>query len=124
MAMPIHVELEGREEIRRALLRLERHAISGAIAATKASAEELEREARSRVPVKTGVTRDSVRTIYRDGGLSASVGSAYMVARYLEHGTRKMAARRWLAPAWEIVRPRYLDRLREALGRAATKAAP
>lgn len=50
-----------------------------------------------------------------DGG-SVFVGSTLEYAGWLEHGTRRMAARPWLNPALEANRKNINDRVRDAVG--------
>lgn len=120
----IHVELEGREDLQRALARLEISALREAKAAVRESAEEMEGEALGRADWQddTGETRASIRIIYRDNDLSATVGSGYYKARFHEFGTINMVARPFLNPAFEIVRPKYIARLAAALNKAGREA--
>ena len=132
-----YVELEGREELRAALNRFDVAAIREAKTAVIESAQEIEREAKMRAPVRAMVpdypisaakaaqspgsnVRDRIKTILRDAGLTATIGTGYFVARFVEFGTRKMSARPFLGPAFEVVRPTYLQRLRDALNRVVS----
>lgn len=117
------VVLEGREELQQAFARLEFHALAGAKDVVRESAEDMEGEAKGRAPVLTGTTRDAIKIIYRDGGLSATVGTKYFVARFQEFGTIHQPAQPFLNPAFEIVRPKYLARLAVALNKAGKLAA-
>lgn len=117
-----YVELEGQDDIRRAFARLRFGALSEVRVVVADSSEEIESEAKSRVPVLSGETKKSIRTIIRDGGLGASIGSGYFLARFIEQGTKKLAARPFLNPAFQLVRPKYLARLETALNKAGREA--
>lgn len=134
-----YVELEGQEELRAAISDFNVEAIRAAKASVGTSAAEIQQEAKSRAPVRAVVpgypisaaksleppgsnVRNRIKTILRDAGLTASIGTAYFVARFVEFGTRKMSARPFLGPAFEIVRPKYLQRLRDALNRTVQQA--
>lgn len=127
------VVVEGREELHRAFVRLERAALAGAQDVVRDSAEEMEGEAKGRAPISeagtkhhkqppSGTTRDAIKIIYRDGGLSATVGTKYFVARLQEFGTIHQPAQPFLNPAFEIVRPKYIAALAVALNRAGKLA--
>lgn len=135
-----YVELEGQEALRASLKRFDVDAIREAKTVVMSSADEVEREAKMRAPVRAVVpdypisdvksaeapgsnVRDRIKTILRDAGLSASIGTGFYVARFVEFGTRKMLARPFLGPAFEVVRPKYLQRLRDALNRVIARAA-
>lgn len=135
-ALLTYVELEGQEELRAALARFEVSAIREAKNGIAATAAEIQAEAKSRAPVRAVVPdypisdakareapgsniRNRIKTVMRDSGLTASIGTYFHVARYVEFGTRKMSARPFMGPAFEIVRPKFLQRMREALSRAA-----
>lgn len=134
-----YVELEGQEELRAALNRFDIAAIRASKTVVGQSALEIEREAKMRAPVRAFVpeypisaakaaqapgsnVRDRIKTILRDAGMTATIGTGYFVARFVEFGTRKMSARPFLGPAFEIMRPKYLTRLRDALNRVVASA--
>lgn len=134
-----YVELEGQEDVRAALQRFDVDAIRATKAVIGSTAKEIEREAKMRAPVRAIVpdykisaakaaqapgsnVRDRIKTILRDAGLTASIGTAYFVARFVEFGTRKMSARPFMGPAFEIVRPKYLQRLRDALNKVVKQS--
>ncbi len=77
--------------------------------------------------VATGRLRAGVGVRLGADGLGATVGvhdaSLAGIAANLEFGTRTMAARPWLVPALEAARPEAEKRFREALAKAARKAA-
>ncbi len=117
-----YIELEGQEDVRKAFARLEFSALRGAKEAVDVSSDEIEREAKSRVAVLSGKTRDSITRRVRDFGLSATIGSGYFNARFEEQGTTRAPARPFLNPAFQLVRPKYLERLKRALGIAVKEA--
>ena len=65
----------------------------------------------------TGRLANSI-TLDRVGDLTASVGSALNYALWLEYGTSRMAARPFFRPAVERMRPKYIGKLEELIGRA------
>ena len=56
-------------------------------------------------------------------GFEAEVGSDLDYAKGLEFGTRNMAARPWLLPSFEMVKPGIASRVRAAVGKAVRDAA-
>lgn len=139
-ALLTYVELEGQEELRAALNNMEIAVIREAKHVIAESAAEIQQEAKSRAPVRAAVpdypisaakageapgsnVRDRIRTILRDSGLSASIGTYFHVARYVEFGTRKMSARPFMGPAFEVMRPKFLARMRAALSKTVEKMA-
>lgn len=135
-----YVELEGQEELRAALSRFDIDAIRALKEAVSQSARDIEREAKMRAPVRAVVPdypisaakaaqapganiRERIRTVIRDAGLTATIGTGHFVGRFVEFGTRKMSARPFMGPAFEIMRPKYLARLRDALNLVIRKAA-
>lgn len=117
--------VEGADDVVKMLRALNAETRAKVKVITRETSNELRREARARIPRSTdkspsnpyrpGTTRRKVFRFLSRDGLSASVGNKWFVARFLEHGTVKMAARPWLFPAFALVRPKYLQRIREAL---------
>ena len=79
------------------------------------AALDVQREARVRCPVDTGRLRASIRPRFYSQGLAADVFTDVEYAPFVEFGTRRMAAKPYLFPAWEVVRPQYLRELEGAL---------
>lgn len=76
-------------------------------------------DAKSRVSVRSGITRDSIKVLLQD---LAREMTAYVVAdefwaRFLEVGTSKARAHPFMLPAAEAHLPRFLIRLRQILSR-------
>ena len=121
-----YTELGGVEDMRRAFARLDFAALREAKAVIQESAEELEGEAKGRLSAQvdeiSGRTMESLKIVYRDAGLMASIGSGYFNARFKEQGTTHEPAKPFLNPAFEIVRPKYLARLAAALNKAGKEA--
>ena len=128
-----YVELEGQEDFRRALARLEFGVLRELKDVVAVSAAEIEAGAKSRCPVSEpgtksakqpppGTTRKSIRTILRDFGLSATIGSGWFVARFIEQGIMGRPARPFLNPAFQEVRPKYLARVEAAVDKAGREA--
>jgi HK97 gp10 family phage protein len=115
MAQRAKVELQGKDSLKRAFANLSSEARREVKDITRTAASEIEQQAKSRVRVDTGYTQSTVKKEIAADGLGATVGSNWFKARFLEHGTVKMAARPWLFPAFEMVRPKYLERIQAAL---------
>jgi HK97 gp10 family phage protein len=115
MAKAAHAELQGAKDLQAAFRNLSASTRREVKDITRTTADEIKKEAVSRVRVDTGYTASTVKHEITADGLGAVVGSNWFKARFLEHGTVKMAARPWLFPAFEIVRPKYLQRIQAAL---------
>ena len=133
----IRVTLTGGKGLRRRLGRLsmeQRRALTDAI---KESAEALRDELKADLGVRagrpsapgeppamdSGRLRDSVFAETDADGLSARVGSDLDYAAHLEFGTTRMAARPWLLPAFERMKPRIVARLAAAARAGLRKGA-
>ena len=127
------IEMEGVEAIHRALAQLKLSALRDVIRVVAASAAVIERDAKAACPVSepatkgakaapSGTTRSSIRTILRDGGLTASIGSGWFVARFIEQGVNGRPARPFLNPAFQHARPAYLAGIEAAVGKAGKEA--
>lgn len=125
MARAAKVEVTGQADVKKAFGALSLDVKKEVQAVIRESADEVRREARSRIPVSrnknpknpypSGTTRRKVFRKVAPDGLSAEVGNKWFVARFLEHGTVKMSARPWLFPSWELVRPKIVKRIESAL---------
>lgn len=111
----VAMKLEGADDLKRAFATLSAEVRREVKQITTESADEIKREAKARVRVRTGHTRDTIERKSEDHGLGAEVGTSWFIGRFIEHGTKKMGARPFLFPAFEIVRPKYLERLKAAL---------
>jgi hypothetical protein len=83
--------------------------------------EALELQAKARESLGSGPLADSIVVKPVSGGRGFSIGTAQILGRLLEFGTRRMAARPWLFPAWqqcqEGLGQRLTARLSESIGR-------
>lgn len=82
------------------------------------SALNIQLGAKQRCPVRTGALRNSIVVNFY-GFMSAQVGTSLPYAPFVEFGTRKMAAKPYLFPAFEEERPKFEERLAEVIRRAA-----
>ncbi len=64
-------------------------------------------------PTTTGDTARSITLTMSDGGLTATVAPGTEYSMYLEYGTRFMPAQPFVKPAFEIVKPKFLDDLKK-----------
>lgn len=65
------------------------------------AALEIEREAKLRAPVDTGMLRGSITST--GGGSEYEIGTNVEYAPFIEYGTSKMSAQPFLSPAFELV---------------------
>lgn len=70
----------------------------------------------------TGRLAGSIFAEFSSGGLRADVGTDVVYGGHLEMGTKNMAARPWLFPAFERNKDRIKKRVREAIKAAGRKA--
>ncbi len=77
-----------------------------ASAAIRKAAYDIEAHAKAVVPVDTGNLKNSIQTTM-ENDLTAIVGTHVEYAPYVEYGTHRMAARPYLGPAAEAVRPGF-----------------
>ena len=64
-------------------------------------------------PYTTGDTARSIMLSLADGGFTAKVGPGTDYAVYVEYGTRFMAAQPFIKPAFEVVKPKFLEDLKK-----------
>ncbi len=83
------------------------------------SALAIQREAKRRCPVRTGALRNSITVDFGVG--EAWIGPHMPYAAYVEYGTRRMAARPYLYPAFEQEKPKFEQNLAEAIERVVGK---
>lgn len=82
-------------------------------------AMELEADWKAHVPVRTGTYRRSVHTVADATPDTSVVGTSVHYGKYVEFGTRRMAARPAARPAAEKARQRLPARIKAAVQRAA-----
>lgn len=70
----------------------------------------------------TGRLAGSIFAEFSNGGLRAVVGTDVVYGEHLELGTKNLAARPWLFPAFERNKDRIKKRVREAIKAAGRKA--
>ena len=83
--------------------------------------KDIEADAKTRAPFKTGFLRNSIgaRVINQ---FNAEVTVAANYAAYLEHGTRKMAARPFFSPAVEANRDVFTQAVAQVVRDAADES--
>lgn len=114
----VRVTIHGEKKVRRKLAML---AVAGdkAVNATAQQwANQVETEAESLVPVRTGRLQDSIEADVSEG--SAKVGSSLRYVEYVELGTYKDEAQPFLQPAFTLsegmIRPTLRDEILDAVG--------
>jgi HK97 gp10 family phage protein len=91
-----------RDELRRGLKREVVRAVT-----------ECQAEARARCPVDSGRLRNSIALDVREepGRTVGTVGTSVHYARHVEHGTRRMHARPFMFPAFELAVANFRRRI-------------
>lgn len=115
----IRARIIGQDRLLRKLAQIEPALRAAMQREVKIAAVNIERGAKQRAPVDTGRLRNSIAHEIHEGGLNAEIGSNVDYAPFVEFGTRRMRAQPYLFPAFEEERPKYMDRLRRALSKAA-----
>ena len=93
------------------LQRISQAAAEKAALAVAKATHDVEAQAKATVPMDTGALKNSITSTV--SGLSGEVAPHTEYALYVEAGTRKMAARPYMRPAAEKVRPLFLKAMAE-----------
>lgn len=107
------MKLEGFERTRKALLSAPEAARVHASSAVAASTFAVAQRARALVPVDTGLLKSAIESSRTVTGLTGTVGLSTRDAfywRFVEFGTRNMAARPFFRPAAEDERNTFIAR--------------
>lgn len=111
-ANSVSIQLVGDDSLKRKLLSLLPKYRAGTIAAVAETALLIETDAKLLSPVDTGLNRAEIHSEFAPDRLSAKVEAGTEYAVFLEFGTRYMAARPFLFPAYEKNRARFLQLLK------------
>ena len=84
----------------------------------QSAAEQCAELARGRAPVDTGDLAGSI-TVVQESDLTQRVEIGEFYAHFLEFGTRKMAAKPFVTPAVEMVKPTFSQEARSVVERVA-----
>lgn len=109
---------------RRKLRKLDDDMLEQIRTAIAQGADMLQKEARYRVPVSSGLLQSSIKVKKNRDGLSARVGifgrdmKKAFYARWVEYGTKKMTAKPYLAPAKVATKAAWGRIIRQAVWRA------
>lgn len=121
----IRAKIAGQKSLAARLKRLRAAQRAKLKAAVAESLNEVRERARANIRAGarsgTGALAESVEARSDADGLGGTVGTALPHGRYLEFGTRQMAARPWLQPAFDAAKPKIRKRLRAAV-RAANRS--
>lgn len=82
----------------------------------KKATYDVEAKSKAIAPVKTGLLRRSIHSVFENGGLTGLVGPSVLYGKFVEFGTRRMGARPYMRPAAEQVLPKFVDDVKRALG--------
>lgn len=85
------------------------------VAEVQRAAFDVEARAKAKAPVRTGTLRRSIHSVFSNGGLSAVIGPSVLYGKFIEFGTRHMAARPYMRPAAEAVLPKFAAAVKRAL---------
>lgn len=83
------------------------------------AAADIEARAKTTVPVDTGALKNSIQAGQTGRDLERQVEAGQGYAAFVEFGTRRMAARPYLTPAFEAVRPAFERAVARAIEEAA-----
>ena len=78
------------------------------------TAKDLERIAKTFVPVDTGALKNSISAA--SSGTTATIGPTMEYAPYVEFGTRRMAQRAFMGPALDRVAPDFQEAMEQIGG--------
>lgn len=128
--MKTSMKVEGLRELGNALKELDSRTQKRIIrSATAAGARIIAKEARDRVPEKTGNVRKNIRTKnlrpttpgLQETAVGVRVrgktGDSAFYWRFLEFGTVKMEAKPFIRPAFEVKKVEAANRIKEQLGK-------
>lgn len=113
--MRMRIETKGLDKAAKKLSPRDAHTIAGRV--TEVAAVQLYNTAKTRTPVDTGYLRGSATW---EADTSSDVMAARLTygadyAYWVEHGTSRMPARRFVASSLEDVAPKYHEQLLRAL---------
>jgi HK97 gp10 family phage protein len=120
MSVEMEMNLEGLQELRDKLNRLDDGMKRNVQDAMEFEAEAMKNTARAGCPVKTGRLRDSIFTKVENWMVTLGATAAYAV--YQEFGTRPIQPRRFLSNAVEAHMQNLINRISQALGQAIGEA--
>lgn len=115
--MSFGVSLEGLSQVKAKLDKLPEDVDKKVADLINKTAINIQNNAKRLAPVDTGRLRSSIRIrFYRDNGPAADIYTDVEYAAYLEFGTKRMSARPYMTPAWELERAKFEEALRSILG--------
>lgn len=118
MARRATAELHGGDDLKRAFASLGTLVKKEVQAINTETLDTIRKEARQRIPLgpgRYGHTRDKFRRFLAKDGLSGGVFNKDFRFRFRELGTKRQPARPTLFAVFELMKPRYLARLRAAI---------
>jgi HK97 gp10 family phage protein len=83
----------------------------------KTSTYDVQAKAQAVVPVRTGLLRRSIHSVFENGGLKGVCGPSVSYSGFIEFGTRHLAAQPYMRPAAAAVLPRFAEALKHLLGK-------
>jgi HK97 gp10 family phage protein len=119
----MNVEMRGMEQTKRVLLMVPPETTKGVVREIRRSTLNVQTGAKKRAPVDTARLRNSIATAYENNGLRGIVGTNVDYAPFVEWGTRRTRAQPFMHPAFEEEWPKFIARLRAAMGTDAVRSA-
>ncbi len=116
----LNVKIDGIPELRSKLDRLDESIREQVRYALALEGEGLKNTAKSLCPVRTGYLRSTIYAQMEDWTLK--VGASARYAAYVEFGTRRMEARRFLGSALELRMQSIVDAVNRAINGAIREA--
>jgi len=83
----------------------------------KTSTLDVQARAQAVVPVRTGLLRRSIHSVFENGGLRGICGPSASYGVFIEFGTRFQAARPYMRPAAALILPKFADALKALLAK-------
>lgn len=114
----VKVEIKNLPQFQASLKKLEARIIANIERALKASANDMAKKAKERVPVKTGSLKNSISVKKGKEDLSFLVQAEAPHARFVEFGSFKTPARPFMVPTFEEGKGKTRERIIKAINGA------
>jgi len=122
MSVEMEVQLEGQDEFRLKMERIDTSMKARVQQRLQELAESIKETAQRIAPVRTGYLRSTIFT--ETAEWTVKVGASAPYAAYVEFGTRFMQGRRFLSQAVELHRPQLVGVVDQAVNESIAEASP